>query len=479
MAADQNSKPSKNINRRQFVGGAAALTAGITLAGASAATGAPRSACRNKDCDYDVVVVGGGFAGVTAARDSSKNGFKTLLLEARNRLGGRTFGADFDGTTIELGGTWIHNTQPFVWAEAERYAMEIKETPGAVPDAMIVMMPDGKRVNLTESQLTEVVAGWEIYCAAARGIVPRPYDLRHNREAALKADAIGAVEHLNSIDLTPLQHTFNEGMISLIASNVASEMSYLEVLRFFLLGGGNFQTFMDATARFQLKDGTEALIYNIVEDSDVETRLSTPVKSIQQKDDRVTVKTSRGEAIRCGALICTVPMNVLPSIEFQPPLPPGAVTAGEKKHPGKGLKIYMKVEGDVGNIATVSARGDLTYVMTYAQGADYTILVGFGPGAERLDAYDEEAVQAALQQHLPGARVSSVMQYDWNNDPYALGTWATYRKGWAARYYDQFQRDSGRILFASGDHGEGWRGTIDGAIGAGVRAARRVELLVT
>jgi monoamine oxidase len=67
------------------------------------------------------------------------------------------------------------------------------------------------------------------------------------------------------------------------------------------------------------------------------------------------------------------------------------------------------------------------------------------------------------------------MHYDWVNDPYSRGTWATYRPGWVEKYYDQFQQGSGRIFFGSGDHGEGWRGTIDSAIGAGSIAARKAS----
>jgi monoamine oxidase len=68
--------------------------------------------------------------------------------------------------------------------------------------------------------------------------------------------------------------------------------------------------------------------------------------------------------------------------------------------------------------------------------------------------------------------------YNWNADPYAQGTWASYQTGWLALYGEQFQQDYGRFFFASGDHGEGWRGTIDGAIGSGVRAARKVNSLL-
>ena len=50
-----------------------------------------------------------------------------------------------------------------------------------------------------------------------------------------------------------------------------------------------------------------------------------------------------------------------------------------------------------------------------------------------------------------------------------------YRPGWVNKYYDEFQKDYGRIFFGSSDHGEGWRGFIDGAIGGGIKAAQRVQ----
>jgi monoamine oxidase len=92
--------------------------------------------------------------------------------------------------------------------------------------------------------------------------------------------------------------------------------------------------------------------------------------------------------------------------------------------------------------------------------------------------YDDVAVQSALRVHLPDVELLSTMSYDWNNDPFAQGTWAVYRPGWVNKYYDQFQQDFGRIFFGSGDHGEGWRGFIDGAIGGGIKAAQRVKELL-
>ena len=69
---------------------------------------------------HDVIVVGGGFAGVTAAREVALAGRRALLLEAKDRLGGRTWTADWHGQEIEYGGGWVHWHQPHTWSEMTR-----------------------------------------------------------------------------------------------------------------------------------------------------------------------------------------------------------------------------------------------------------------------------------------------------------------------------------------------------------------------
>src|SRR3954453_4640442 len=80
---------------------------------------------------YDVVVIGGGFAGVTAARGLRQRGYRVLILEARDRLGGRTWTSEFSDQPVEMGGTWVHWVQPHVWAEITRYGLQITESPRA------------------------------------------------------------------------------------------------------------------------------------------------------------------------------------------------------------------------------------------------------------------------------------------------------------------------------------------------------------
>ena len=76
----------------------------------------------------DVVIVGGGFAGVTAARELTMRGRSAVLVEARDRLGGRTYTSDHVHA-MELDGTWVHPLQPNVGAEISRYGMETETFP--------------------------------------------------------------------------------------------------------------------------------------------------------------------------------------------------------------------------------------------------------------------------------------------------------------------------------------------------------------
>src|SRR5579862_2183222 len=81
---------------------------------------------------YDVIIIGAGFAGLTAARDLFRAGLKTLLIEARDRIGGRTYTANLYSHNVEMGGTWIHWSQPHVFHEVRKYGLhnQLKRSAG-------------------------------------------------------------------------------------------------------------------------------------------------------------------------------------------------------------------------------------------------------------------------------------------------------------------------------------------------------------
>jgi NADPH-dependent 2,4-dienoyl-CoA reductase/sulfur reductase-like enzyme len=84
----------------------------------------PSSNISSTEVLYDVVVIGAGYCGLTAARNAAIEGLKVLLLEGRDRIGGRSWSSNIGGYPFEMGGTWVHWGQANTWREILRYQME-------------------------------------------------------------------------------------------------------------------------------------------------------------------------------------------------------------------------------------------------------------------------------------------------------------------------------------------------------------------
>lgn len=84
----------------------------------------PSTSVQGGNDSYDAIVIGSGYAGLTAARDMALAGLSVMILEARDRIGGRTWTATIDGHSFEIGGTYVHWAQPNFWREIARYQMQ-------------------------------------------------------------------------------------------------------------------------------------------------------------------------------------------------------------------------------------------------------------------------------------------------------------------------------------------------------------------
>jgi monoamine oxidase len=191
------------------------------------------------------------------------------------------------------------------------------------------------------------------------------------------------------------------------------------------------------------------------------------------------VRLTGGAQLDARAAVITLPLNVLPEVEFAPALDARLLELAGLRHGGRGFKLYIRTKGRATKhkkaSAVAPATHPLSYALTYAIDDASTLFVAFGADPDKLDVSDRNAVQGALRAWFPGVEVESISAWSWSSDPYARGTWATLPPGWVARWAEALERDRGRLFFASGDVGEGWRGFIDGAIGAGSRAAVRVH----
>jgi monoamine oxidase len=479
-------------SRRAFLktlGGAAGLAA--LPAGAARATGAPAA-------DPDVIVIGGGFAGVTAARELEHAGLRTLLVEARNRLGGRTFTATVGDEHFDLGGMWVHWTQPHVWAEITRYGLPLVETPGAVPER-VLWWEDGEakeagwldlRPLLGEAlcarepapeaplrllqSLALMSAVMDEFHEPAAAALPRPFDPFFS-DAWRDADTRSVRDRLDELGLSGGRRALLEGVLATSCHGPLDQCSLVEMLRWWALPGRDLERYNDAVARFELRDGTRSLIDAIVADGGFELRLGAPVARVEQDDGGVRVVTERGERLRARALIAALPLNVLGRIDFSPPLAPAKLAAARERHAGSGVKVYARVRGETPNLAAFAPESEpFSMIFTGEAGAKGGMLIAFGTSAGKIDVHDAAAVQAQVRRFMPQLEVTETIAYDWHLDPWALGTWCILRPGQMTRYLAALREPEGLVHLAGGDFALGWRGFIDGAIESGAAVAHQV-----
>ena len=455
-------------NRRSFIKKSAAGVVSAPLL-----TSASTSHARN-DGAYDVIVIGAGFAGVTAARETSLRGHHTLLLDARPRIGGRTLTLPLAGHDLDLGGTWIGWSQPHVWAEIMRYEIDIVERAASATD-LAIWFEDGKRRREPYAEFAPIwQQATDLMYAPAREALPRPFDPLFAKDIA-KLDAMDAASVINGLKLKPVERDVALSLAAIDAHARPQESSYLDQLRWFALGDFDVWNMFDNLARYRIKGGTKALIERMHADSDVETRLGTPVTAVKQNKDGVEITTAAGETLRARRVIAALPMNCYNDIKFEPGLSAAKTQQSAARHTGSGTKLYARIKGRERMVeCTGTYDMPLNFLWTEYDDADSQILVGFGSSKDYLDIHSESAVHDAVHRYLPDAQVLEFFTYDWNVDPYAKGTWCMYRPGVLTEHFTDLKRPEGKVFFAGGDIAEGWRGFIDGAIESGLRTGRQV-----
>ncbi|MCK2086798.1 NAD(P)/FAD-dependent oxidoreductase [Thauera aromatica] len=462
-------------SRRRFFKTAAVTAAATALPlSAHAATSAPRSA--PGDARYDVAVIGGGFAGVTAARELAQRGAKVVLLEARNRLGGRTFYSNFGDKKVELGGTWIHYSQPHVWAEVMRYGMEIAESPGVAHPERVLWMSAGKVLEIP------VMENWALledalkrFHADTGKVFARPF-VPGLSAAGRALDHLSIADRMAQIEMSPAQRDLMNAMMATNCHGRIDTAAYTEMLRWWSLVDGDAARLLYSCARYKLEDGTAALIERMVEDGGFETRLATAVAEVKQSATGVTLVTEEDARIDARYAVLSVPVNTTGMIEFSPPLRAAKQAMAKEHHAGKGHKLYLKVRGRLETLLFFAPETELfTMVFTEQAGEEGGVLVAFGPPAGgKIDLNDPKAVEPFIRRFLPHLTVEQVLGYDWALDPYSQGTWCTYRPKQFGAYLDDLRAREGRLFFAGADIATGWRGFIDGAIESGLQVGQAV-----
>ncbi|KAF4308627.1 monoamine oxidase n [Botryosphaeria dothidea] len=443
---------------------------------------------------YDVVIIGAGYCGLTAARDAAvSEGLNVLLLEARDRIGGRSWSSNIGGYPFEMGGTWVHWGQPHVWREISRYQMRT-ELESSFDFSRGVnhfqLNTSGGSATMSHDEEDALLASAlgkfvNVDGAFGRKIMPQPHDTFHIPEAR-ELDNISARDRLDAIvsSISPNERSVLEGFVLLCSGGTLDNTSFLEFLHWWAICGYTYQGCLDYLITYKFRGGQSSFAINFFREALSTKKLTygfnSPISSVNDNGSKVEVTTRDGRQFQAARIICTVPLNVLSTVSFNPPLPAGKRSAIGVGHVNQCVKVHAEISDK-----DMRSWSGITYPenpLIYAIGdgttpAGNTHIVAFGAHQHHIHAEENvENTLNAVKSLAPGKMdIHRLVFHNWSKDEFAKGAWFFSPPKLLADHLEDLRARHGNIFFASSDWAVGWRSFIDGAIEEGTRAALAVK----
>lgn len=431
---------------------------------------------------YDALVIGAGFAGLTAARDLAEDGKHVLILEARDRIGGRAYYRHFADTSfsIELGGNWVDpDGNMALMAEVERYGVQLAESPRPEHHVSILagVLSHAACPITGDDHLALEKVVQEVLTQVRRIDSARPLDQQDVVDLDVPLDAY--------LDGFGLSTALRELIGAWIRENTGCHESQISALHLMSwIPNLNYDVrALGHTPSHRFAAGTIDLLQRILDDSGAELRLSTPIVAVTQSAEHVEARTQSGEVLRARGAVITLPLNCLADVTFEPALSPEKAAGAAIGHSGTAKKLWALVTNLPPNLLGVGeydAPIDVFFTDFPAEetGLAGDLVVGFSTQERPLDVLDRDEMEAAFRRYVPEAGVLKVDGHDWLADPYAKGAWCAAPPGLLSKYASALEATEGRLVFAGGDIAHAFRGWMEGAIATGATAATRLSAIL-
>ena len=466
------------MQRRRFLQGigvglpaSAALGALSVWDSAKAAPATPRAVSPPAGGRPDVIVIGAGISGLAAARHLTDHGWDVLVLEARDRIGGRIWtGQRWADCPSDLGASWIHGItdNPIAALAAKAKAKTVVTD----PDSTAYYLPDGKAATNAQVQ---AINGWAAKTASAIS----KYQNNQDRDASLRSVVEQAVRwsSLSDYDKALLGYDLND-----YEHEYSGSVDRMSVQEF------------DSDADLKGKDVLFPAGYHQITDlvaAGLSIRTGQVVKRIDWNSGGVTVTTDKG-TFQADQAVVTLPLGVLQSgvVTFGPGLPAAKLAAIGGLGMGVLNKCYLRfpttfwADSDwLGYVPAVDKYGQWAQWINITRPTGKPVLLGFNAAdfGRAIEAWsDTQIVDSAMAtlRTIYGSGIPAPLDYQitrWASDPYALGSYSYHPIGSTPAMRDELAASIDGLLYFAGEAtSRPSFATVHGAYDSGIRAAKEV-----
>ncbi|MFF2494963.1 flavin monoamine oxidase family protein [Agromyces sp. NPDC058064] len=440
--------------------------------------------------ELDLIVIGAGLAGLTAARAAGAAGCTVAVLEARGRVGGRTHGGRLaNGVPVELGGQWIGATQTAMLGLVDELGLETFET---YDDGAAVTVHRGTRTAYSDESLgldvgaVEEFAGMQVELEALAATVSLASPWATDDAARLDGQTLaewlrGRTARADTLELW-------RAIVAALFSAEPAELSLLHFL-FYLRSAGSLDVLMSTTAGAQERrvvGGTHLASERMAAELDVRT--DSPVRAITEHRGGVRVGFDGG-SLSAERVIVAIPPALAGRIAYSPPLPAERDGLTQQMPMGSVIKVHVAYPTPFWREAGLNGSAlDLDHLLGVAldnspPDASCGVIVGFFEGAAARAAARlsrEERRRAAVDALVAmfGAAAGDPMEMvelNWMDEEFTRGCYGG-RLGAGAwtQYGRALAEPVGRVHWAGSETADVWNGYMEGAVRSGHRAALEV-----
>jgi len=409
---------------------------------------------------HDVIVIGAGLAGLRCATDLAAAGLDVVVLEARNRVGGRVFSHTFaDGQVCERGAEFIDGNHTEVLALVAELGLALAERDRPFDPEVTMVDAGGRAVPMhLHANLVPDLERWE---HALEQLAPTA-DFERATLGDLLSDlglsvmarvAIG--RDIRTEFMLPPEEVSQRYAAQVVANQQSGQRE-----------------------RFRVVGGLDRLAKGLAEPLAHRVRLGTPVAEVMTSTG--SVRLADGDVLTAATIVAAVPLPVLSRLWPEMPLELGAVGygIGGKISVQYGRRIWRDYGSD-GSVLSDRSWGHL-WETTDDQPGDagiLTCLMASHDGAAfcALPESEDRVVQET-ERLFPGARglAGERVHTDWTNDPWSLGAYSCFGAGQWGASQAALHAQHGRMWLA-GEHADDFAGFMEGAL----RSGRRIAAAIT